>query len=63
MESTTTVNKPVDVSMTSIPLVEAPSGYKILNEGLAHILYQEEKLEVDENNMIKTMKGKRMANE
>jgi hypothetical protein len=40
-----------------------PEGYKVLKEGLANILYKEEKLEVDENQMIKTFKGKRKANE
>ena len=32
----------------------APAGYKILKEGQARILYKEERLEADENNMIKT---------
>ena len=40
-----------------------PQGYKVLNEGQARILYKEERLEADENNMIKTGKGKRQANE
>jgi len=38
-------------------------GYKVLKEGQASILYKEEKLEVDEHNMIKTAKGKRVAND
>ncbi len=44
--------------MTNVPL-----GYKVLTEGLAQILYKEQKLEVDENQMIKTFKGKRKAND
>lgn len=40
-----------------------PLGYQVLKEGQARILYKEEKLEVDENNMIKTNKGKRKAND
>ena len=40
-----------------------PYGYKVLTEGQAKILYKEEKLEIDENNMIKTAKGKRVAND
>jgi hypothetical protein len=47
-----------DESGTSIP-----QGYKVLQEGLARILYKEEKLQVDENKMIKTAKGKRQATE
>lgn len=43
--------------------VGVPAGYKVLTEGLAHILYKEQKLEVDENQMIKTFKGKRKAND
>jgi hypothetical protein len=35
----------------------------VLKEGKASILYKEEKLEIDENNMIKTNKGKRQAND
>ena len=41
----------------------APPGYKILKEGQARILYKEVALETDENNQIKTAKGKRNANE
>jgi hypothetical protein len=41
----------------------APAGYKILKEGQARILYKEVALETDENNQIKTQKGKRNANE
>ena len=40
---------------------EEPDGYKVLTEGQAKILYKEEKLQADENNMIKTSKGKRVA--
>ncbi len=42
---------------------QAPAGYQVLKEGKASILYKEEKLEIDENNMIKTNKGKRKAND
>lgn len=38
-----------------------PEGFQVLQEGQAKILYKEEKLEVDEKNMIKTSKGKRLA--
>lgn len=38
---------------------DIPKGYKVLKEGQANILYKEEKLHADENNMIKTNKGKR----
>lgn len=44
-------------------LKSVPMGYKVLTEGQARILYKEEKLQADENNMIKTQKGKRIANE
>jgi hypothetical protein len=44
-------------------LKSVPLGYKVLTEGQARILYKEEKLQADENNMIKTQKGKRIANE
>eukprot|EP00347_Sterkiella_histriomuscorum_P008091 403346405 len=40
-----------------------PAGYQVLTEGQAQILYKEEKLQADENNMIKTGKGKRQAND
>jgi len=40
-----------------------PEGYKVLKEGQAQILYKEEKLEADANKMIKTSKGKRVAND
>ncbi len=40
-----------------------PDGYKLLKEGQARILYKEARLEADDQNMIKTAKGKRVANE
>lgn len=40
-----------------------PEGYQVLEEGKARILYKEERLVADANNMIKTNKGKRVANE
>lgn len=43
-------------------MAKAPKGYQILKEGQASILYKEERLEVDDKNMIKTNKGKRQAN-
>jgi tRNA (guanine26-N2/guanine27-N2)-dimethyltransferase len=42
---------------------DVPAGYKVLKEGQANILYKEKRLEIDENQMIKTQKGKRKANE
>jgi len=43
---------------------KAPAGYQVLNEGKARILYKEQRMDVDEHNMIRAPgKGKRKANE
>ena len=44
------------VESTAAPLV--PTGYKVLKEGKANLLYIEEKMEKDEQNRIKTASGK-----
>ena len=43
--------------------VKLPAGHQVLQEGRAYILYKEERLEVDKDNMIHTNKGKSNAND
>lgn len=45
--------------MESKKIPTVPSGYKMLTEGQANILYKEERLTIDDQNMVKTKKGKR----
>ncbi len=40
-----------------------PKGFQTVSEGQANILYKEEIMEKDSENMIKTQKGKRQAND
>ncbi len=40
-----------------------PAGYNVISEGQARILYKENRLAPDADNMIKTNKGKRKAND
>ena len=49
--------------MESTTSKRIPAGYQVLKEGKADILYKEERLKIDDQNMIKTKKGKRIASE
>lgn len=42
-------------------LPKAPDGFQVLTEGKARILYKEQKLKPDENNMINAGRGKRQC--